>query len=444
MSEYVSTINACKMCMPIGAALAFRGIDGCIPYIHGSQGCATYMRRYIISHFREPIDIASSSMDEKAAVHGGGPNFKKGILNVMRKYNPQLVGVATTCLTETIGEDVPRLVQEFREEFADLPLPEIVTASTPSYSGTHIDGWHAALQAVVNGVAQPVDSHGGVTLMPGFLSPADHRWFKELGARMGLALTLLPDFSDVLDGPTWETYQPLAPGGTPMEAIRRMAGACATVELGVPHRLSPAQSLEQRLGTPARFTDTPIGLRATDRFLGVLTELGGCVAPREVAARGRLLDALVDGHKYVFGKRVVVYGEEELAVGVTAFLAEMGARPVLVATGGASATLADRVRAVVDGLCPLPEVRTEADFHQIEEEANSMEPDFLVGHSKGYKLARSRGIPLIRLGFPIHDRFGGQRLLCVGYDGALELYDRIVNALLAQSQDASPVGYWYL
>ena len=76
---YVSTTNACKLCKPLGACLAFRGIEGAVPFLHGSQGCATYMRRYIISHFREPVDIASSSLGEKHAIYGGGPNLKLGL-----------------------------------------------------------------------------------------------------------------------------------------------------------------------------------------------------------------------------------------------------------------------------------------------------------------------------------------------------------------------------
>ena len=51
-ANYVSTTNACKLCKPLGACLAFRGIEGAVPMLHGSQGCATYMRRYIISHSR--------------------------------------------------------------------------------------------------------------------------------------------------------------------------------------------------------------------------------------------------------------------------------------------------------------------------------------------------------------------------------------------------------
>ncbi|MGO9826043.1 MAG: nitrogenase component 1, partial [Terriglobales bacterium] len=63
---YVSTRNACKMCAPLGASLVFRGIEGAVPFLHGSQGCATYMRRYIISHFREPMDIAASGFSESS------------------------------------------------------------------------------------------------------------------------------------------------------------------------------------------------------------------------------------------------------------------------------------------------------------------------------------------------------------------------------------------
>ena len=186
---YVSTTNACKLCKPLGACLAFRGIEGAVPFLHGSQGCATYMRRYIISHFREPMDIASSSLGEKHAIYGGGPNLKQGLENVMDKYGAGLIGVATTCLTETIGDDVPGLVREFRQELAPRgrELPAIVTVSTPSYCGTHMEGFHAAVKAVVEQMAEGGEPTGAVNLLPGFVSPADIRYLKEILADFGLA-----------------------------------------------------------------------------------------------------------------------------------------------------------------------------------------------------------------------------------------------------------------
>ena len=87
--NFSSTRNACKLCTPLGACLVFRGVEGCIPFLHGSQGCSTYIRRYLISHFREPMDIASSNFHEESAIFGGSSNFQQGALNVMRQYQPQ-------------------------------------------------------------------------------------------------------------------------------------------------------------------------------------------------------------------------------------------------------------------------------------------------------------------------------------------------------------------
>ena len=85
--NFTSTRNACKLCAPLGASVAFRGIEHCVPLIHGSQGCSTYIRRYVISHFKEPIDIASSNFSEESAIFGGGDNLKKALDNLIRQYS---------------------------------------------------------------------------------------------------------------------------------------------------------------------------------------------------------------------------------------------------------------------------------------------------------------------------------------------------------------------
>ncbi len=47
----------------------------------------------------------------------------------------------------------------------------------------------------------------------------------------------------------------------------------------------------------------------------------------------------------------------------------------------------------------------------------------------GIELA-CHGIPVVRTGFPINDRIGGQRILSVGYAGTLAFLDRVANCLL--------------
>ena len=448
MPSYTSTTNACKLCKPLGASLAFRGIEGTVPFLHGSQGCATYMRRYIISHFNEPIDIASSSLGEKHAIYGGAANLKLGLRNVTGKYAPQLIGVATTCLTETIGDDVRRIIAEYEAEFHRGPdQPRIVSVSTPSYGGTHMEGFHAAVQAVVEQLTQPVAAHAGVNLLPGFVSAADLRYLKDLLTDFGLPCTLLPDYSETLDGEAASDYPLLPAGGTPLTAIGAMGGAKITIECGatLPDQ-SAGTSLQRLYGTPLCRLGLPIGIRETDRLMAKLAELSGRAVPeRHRAARGRLVDAMVDGHKYLSGKRAVVFGEEDLVVGLTAFLAEIGVKPVLCASGGKSGRFREAVAAVLAGLpVALPEVVEDVDFFDIEDKARGLAVDLLVGHSKGYTFARKEGLPLVRVGFPIHDRMGGQRLLHLGYHGAQALFDTVVNTLIAKKQDDSAVGYTYM
>jgi nitrogenase molybdenum-iron protein NifN len=119
--------------------------------------------------------------------------------------------------------------------------------------------------------------------------------------------------------------------------------------------------------------------------------------------------------------------------------------PVLCASGGRSGRLAQQIALATAGLLPeQPQVFEGMDFFEISEMAEELGPDLLVGHSKGYPLARKLEFPLIRVGFPIHDRMGGQRLLHLGYRGAQSLFDQVVNAVIAKKQSDSPVGYAYM
>jgi nitrogenase molybdenum-iron protein NifN len=447
MPSYTATTNACKLCKPLGASLAFRGIESCVPFLHGSQGCATYMRRYIISHFNEPIDIASSSLGEKQAIYGGGSNLKLGLKNVTTKYAPKVIGVATTCLTETIGDNVPMILSEYHKEFGTTDSPLVVHVSTPSFSGTHMEGFNAAVKEIVSQLAIESEPNESINLLSGFISTADIRYLREVCDDFGLQATILPDYSDTLDGQALNDYPLIPEGGTPLASIRTMGGARATIELG---STLPAETggkvLEQKFGTRLYRKGLPIGIRATDTLFELFAELSGKEVPaRHTAARGRLIDSMVDGHKYIFGKRAVVYGEEDLVVGMTSFLAEIGINTVLCASGGKSGKFEASITAALEGMdCELPVVKEDVDFYDIENMAKELKVDLVIGHSKGYTFARKENLPLIRIGFPIHDRVGGQRILHLGYHGAQALFDIITNTVIDKKQSDSPVGYSYM
>lgn len=177
--------NACKLCAPLGACMVFRGVEGAVPFLHGSQGCSTYIRRYMISHFKEPLDIASSNFSETSAIYGGEHNLRQGLENVIRQYNPKLIGIAGTCLAETIGDNVAFYLRQIVAE-AKSPLPALVHVSTPSYAGTHVEGFHAAVRALAEALAEAGPRHAAVNVLPGMVSPTDLRHLKELFAAFGI------------------------------------------------------------------------------------------------------------------------------------------------------------------------------------------------------------------------------------------------------------------
>ncbi len=449
--EYTATKNACKLCTPLGASLVFKGIKGAVPLLHGSQGCSTYIRRYLISHFKEPMDIACSNFAEETAIFGGGANLKIALENIRKQYDPELVGIATTCLSETIGDDVPMFIREYKEMCEGQDLPPIVHISTPSYQGTHMQGFHGAVRALVEGLAENghKEKANHVNLFPGMVSPADLRHFKEIMTDFGIPFMLLPDYSQTLDGPLWTEYQRVPPGGTHVSSIKAAGNALASFEFGVilgAEKDSAGRLLQKKFAVPCHTMGLPIGVEATDQFFNTLADVSGKRIPEKYQEeRGRLLDSYVDAHKYVMDARAVVYGEEDLVVAIAGFLNEIGVIPVFCASGGKSGHLTEKIAEIIPEYERKEiQVFDNADFTDIEHIAKELKPDFIIGHSKGYAMSRRLGIPLIRIGFPVHDRINGSRIHHIAYRGTQELFDRIANTIIEIRQNSSSVGYTYM
>ena len=430
------TVNPCRLCAPLGAVLAFKGFAGMMPILHGSQGCATYIRRYLISHFREPVDVASSSFTEETAIFGGQAQLTTALRNVAERYRPLAVGIASTCLSETIGDDVGLFIRELETE--GIPL---VSVSTPSYSGCHADGFKETVAQVLRRFLATGISGSKATesdpllLLPGMVSPADLRHLKELVSAFGLRPITAPDYSDTLDGGSWEVYHPLAPGGTAtgdLEVLTHGTPWLGMSGAAIPNQASCAA--EERLGRSGFTRSYPMGIEATDALIESLKLIADRPVPAWIEAeRSRLLDSYADFHKYLAGVRAAVVADADLADGTVRLLEELGVSIAFAATPDVSTPLEDREFPAVGGI----------DYDEVDGLIDQYQPDLIIGSSKLYPSVRGRELPLIRIGFPVHDRVGGPRLLHLGYRGSQQLLDRIVNAILKQRQAQSKIGYAY-
>ncbi len=440
-------VNPCKMCMPMGTSQAVYGIRACMEILHGSQGCATYIRRHMATHYNEPIDIASSSLTEQGAVYGGKANLFKGIDNLIRLYNPGVIAVCTTCMADTIGEDVPGMLNLWRDEHPESEAT-LIAVSSPGYAGTQFEGWFRFLHALVSQVevAKPSNNETSpssrqrplVNIITGPTSPADMRWIKSLVGRFDVDAIFLPDISDNLDGARSPKYNRLSTSGTDIADVARMSQAQATIELAtfIPDDYSPAAYLHKHHGVPYTRLNLPVGLRDIDAFIAEFARISGDPVPTDLtAARGRYLDAMIDSHKYNAEGRAVVFGEPDFCYAVCRMCVEEGIVPVVVATGSRCPGFAEAIEPMVAELASAFlvdgfDVVDDADFGDIERLAVKRGANIMVGSSDGRRIEAKCGIPLVRCEFPIHDHVGGQRVRTMGYEGSLMLLDTITNSLL--------------
>ena len=161
-SKKSCAVNPLKTSQTIGAALAFLGIDRCLPMLHGSQGCTSFGLVLFVRHFRETIPMQTTAMSEVNAVLGGEENVAKGLLTLVEKANPEVIGLCSTALTETSGADLGKIVRDFLRAHPAFPAA-VVPVVVPDFAGALPDGWATAVTRMLEelGESPPEDENGG-------------------------------------------------------------------------------------------------------------------------------------------------------------------------------------------------------------------------------------------------------------------------------------------
>lgn len=429
MERKALTINPCKTCQPVGALYAALGVNQCLPHSHGSQGCVAFHRMYLTRHFKEPVMGSSSSFTEGASVFGGGSNLKTAVKNIFELYNPRIIAVHTTCLSETIGDDLNSLIM-------DMDIPEgknVVHCNTPSYSGSHITGFTNMVSGFINYLSKKTGiSNGKVAIFPGWGNPGDYREIKKLLNGMNVPFTMLPDTSGVLDGPMTGKYEMYPNGGTTIEEIEGLGDCICSLALGVQTSEPSAEVLKKKCGIGYKAQQLPIGIENTDNFILALQEISKSDVPFEIEEeRGQLVDMMVDIHPYTYGKKVAIYGDPDTILGIAAFCLEMGMIPKYIISGTPGSMFTKAGEALLEKFgvedCL---VKGETDLFYLHQLIKNEPVDLLIGGTHGKHIARAEGIPLVRMGFPIIDRYIHSYMPLVGYKGGMRMAELIVNAIM--------------
>ena len=419
-SKKACSVNPLKMSAPLGATLAFLGLDACMPVMHGSQGCTSFGLVLLVRHFKEAIPLQTTAMNEVTSILGGYDNIEAALINIRTRAAPKIIAICSTGLTETKGDDVDGYLVTARKRKPELDDTEIIYVSTPDYVGGFEDGYKHAITAIVKTLVKPLPVKANqITLLPGsHLSPGDIDELREIIEAFGLSVIVLPDISGSLDGHIPPDWRGTTLGGTTLEQIRAAGASALTIGVGEQTR-EGAEALQTIAGTPLEIFERLTGLEVNDRFLQRLAQLSGRPVPAKYRRqRSQLLDAMLDGHFYTGGVKVAIAAEPDLLLAVGSLLHEMGAELhcCVSTTKSASHALLPAAQVILGDLEDL--------------ERGAVDCDLLITHSHGRQAAERLKKPLLRIGFPVFDRIGNAHRCMVGYRGTMNLIFEIANLML--------------
>ncbi len=432
------SVSPLKASQTMGAALAFLGFARSMPLMHGSQGCTAFAKVFFVRHFREPIPLQTTAMDQVSSVMGADENVVEALRVISGKSSPALIGLVTTGLAETQGCDIQRSVKQFRQENPDFQKTEIVAVNSPDFSGCFESGYALALQAIIETlVPRTAGSQSGksrASLRPkqvnvlchANLTPGDLEFIVDSIESFGLRPMLIPDLSASLDGHlSDERFNPLTTGGLGIDDLKTAGESAATLVIGE-SIADAANSLFERTEVPETRFQQLMTMESIDRWLQRLSEISQRPVPRRWRKqRQQLQDAMLDTHFMIGASRYSFAGDPDLLIGFEAMLSSMGSELVAAVIPARSKSL--------DSLS-LSSVQI-GDLEDLEELSALHRSQLIIGNSHAVDSAERLQVPILRAGFPQYDYLGGFQRCWSGYRGIQQSLFELANLFVAHHQE---------
>ena len=424
------SVSPLKASQPMGGSLACLGFDKAIPMLHGSQGCTAFAKVFFVRHFREPIPLQTTAMDQASSVLGADENVVEGLKAIAEKSNPALIAVLTTGLAETQGCDVQRNVREFRAKYPQFDHVAVVAVNTPDFSGCVETGYAATVLEIIKTLvpdAATANTKPGNrkrqinVLVSPMLTPGDLEALRDLMEQFNLRPVMVPDLSDSLDGClTDDDFSPVTIGGTPVSELATLGEARATLVIGASLRKS-GELLQEKTGVPSHYFDHLYGLQANDALIAALTDISAVPVPAKIERqRAQLQDAMLDTHFMLGQLRIAIAADPDQLNALTHLVQGMGAE-VVVAISAANAPILAQM--------PVASVKI-GDLEDLENLARERKAQLLIGNSHAVDSAERLGVPILRAGFPLYDIIGGYQKTWIGYRGSRQALFDLANLVI--------------
>ncbi len=412
-------VNPIKHSQPMGAALAFMGIRNCMPLMHASQGCASYTKVFYTRHFNEPIAMYNTSVSDITAVLDGGDySILMAIENITKKnkaLKPELIGLHTTGLTETKGDDV-------RGVGMHIEIPYCYV-NTPDYEGGMQSGWALTVKALIEQHTLETTElkPNKLLILPHVsMQPIEIEKIKALCEGFGFETYALPDLSTSLDGYLSEGQGKLGTGAIGIEEIRELGNSATVVTIGASMEPASKALLQKNPAIIHLHFDHLMGQENNDNFVAALMKIRQIEpAPSVKRWRGRLQDAMLDSHFLIGSSHFVVTGEPDMCIGICELLRSVG--------GTVDAVVATNYSPVLEKIGAA-----NVFVGDLEDAAEHFKTADLVisnFHAERLLHMQEKHTALILRGFPNYEELGNQLKNDQLYEGSTYFLFEVANAL---------------
>jgi len=410
-------INPIKLSQPMGALLCFLGIKNCMPLMHGAQGCASFSKVFFTRHFSDPIAVQTTAVNDiTAVIDGGDYSISEAIKNITKKVEPDLVGLFTTGITETKGDDIKGASFLLRKE-------QLMTyVHTPDFEGGLESGFAKSIEGIIEQLIKPtqkIDTKKVLIIPNVNFTPIEIEKIKEQISLFGFDCFALPDLSESLDGHLGLKQGALSSGGIAVDDIKNLGDSSVVITIGDSVKKSGEKFLDINENTKHLHFNTISGLINADKFYKEIMEFKGILkpAPSIVRWRKRLQDALLDTHFAIGGTNVVIALEVDQALSIATTIIEAGAKVKTIVIPTKSNALENlKCKNIVVG-----------DFEDVE---NFLEDaDLLISNYHGERIAHKHKKTLLLRGFPNYEIVGNQMLNDTLYEGSCYLLFEIANII---------------
>ncbi len=423
-------INPLKTSSSLGAAVFFLGLKNAVVLMHGAVGCASFDKVTLTKHFRENIPIVTTALNESGAILGGKDFLRAGIKNVYEKMKPDFIGVASSGLTETNGEDIAGIIKDFKDG-QSIPFANVIYASAPDYKGGFEDGYTAAMLSLLSEAEtlKNKKNKDGKSLKksnkkvksvnvfcPPSFTPQDFLELREAIDYFSLKPLMIPDLGLSLDGHLDERgYLQTTPDGLDAKDLPDIYNGEFNLIIGLSLK-DAVKNIEGLTGLKTYYFSNICGLKNSDKFFNLLSKTTGKEIPEKYKRQRRqLMDAYLDAHFYFSGKEIALALGIDLLDSFSSVYSEIGANLKF----GITTKVIGDIRYRFLNLC-------EGDLDMLDTCGNV---DMIVSNSNAKFYAENLGIPLLKAGFPIIDEIGHNYKHYILYGGAINLVVESANLL---------------